>query len=321
MDFNEIGEILSLLETTSSTHQFTGIQLKKKFAYIAIDKEGYIALILKTGEKINYQMSTDLLSLRLGNYCTITTRDKDYSGKCHVLSCRSKEKKLMKIFLMLCITLTEQINEYKNSSELLSFFSSLFQLFKTSPSSNLIKERQGLWGELFVIKQTGNPYIFVNCWHKEVTRKFDFSYKNFRLEVKATNQDERIHYFSHDQLFREDDVEIVISSLVLQDEDSGLSLKDLIEDTRVVINGNTELLLKLEKAVMSAGMNDENELGPVYDETLAKRKLSWYSSKVVPKFDQAEPEGVTSTKYKIDLSSVTKMTDDELEVWLKNWEV
>lgn len=320
MENNTIQWILNNLEELPTHYEFKGIQIHNKLAYIAVDKEGYIALVVNTLDIGNYLFSTDNIKLTLGINCKVSTNESVFEGNCHILSCKSKDKNLQKMFMILSFALVYEMNETRNSDELVSFFHSLQQLFKTTPSINLQKEQQGLWGELFLIKQYYEITNLHFYWHKDPYIKFDFSSAKYKLEVKTTSREERIHPFSHNQLFREDNTEIMIASYILQHDDAGLSLRSLIDYLRQIYINNPQFLMKLEKSVIKAGMLDKNSIGPIFDENLALTNLSFYIASNIPKFNQPEPSGVTGTRYNVDLSTVDKMNEAELLEWLLKWD-
>jgi hypothetical protein len=316
---SEVEQIINFLVNNRRSYQFTGVPILEGLSYIAIDQEGYITLIVKTNERISYSFSTNYISLKLSNYCQIVTADQEYEGYCHMLRCKTHDIELVKMFAMLCLAIGKQITIDKNSERMITFFNGLVQLFKITPAANLSKERQGLWGELFLLKQLPDTFVFIQYWHSENTRKFDFSCGNLRLEVKTTMNKERIHSFSHNQVYREDDIDIAVASVLLQEEDAGLSLQELIQEIKDQVKENPIELLKLEKAIKQAGMSDINESGPIFDYGYARSNLAWYYSINVPKFNQAEPKGVSNTYYKIDLSTALNMSVKEKEQWLLNW--
>jgi hypothetical protein len=310
--------ILAQLKNTQvEGNNYTGISLTKN-TYIAMDHNGLISLIVKTKDKSNSSISTDHLILNIGVSCTINSSNNEYSGKCHILSCKSNDAYLINSFVLLSIALGNEITEYKNTNILYDFFNSLVQLFKMTQASNLETQQQGLWAELFLMKHL-NVVKFCTFWHSEPGRKYDFSTESTKLEVKSTTKYERIHSFSHMQLYRSDNIPVVIASIQLQKDDAGLSLKDLIDLIKKELEGNTELLIKLEKAVAKAGMNNERIDGPSFDESFAQSSLAWFNAAKVPRYNQGEPKGVSNTRYNIDLSNTEETSTEEFNNWFKMW--
>lgn len=303
---------------SEKNYDYFGIQLNE-LVFITIDRNDCVSLLIKTDDKTNYRISTDLISLSLSESCSINVNNNSITARCHVMSCKIESDEVTKTYLGLCKAFAFEITNSKNSEQVLEFFSNLTQLFKITPALDLSLERQGLWGELYLIRQTGEINKFVSFWHNESTRKFDFAKENYRLEVKTTSQDNRIHIFSHNQLYRDDQVKIVIASIKLKYDDAGLSLRELIEDTRAALQGDIKSLYKLEGVVLKAGMIDSYEVGPCFDESYARSQLYWFNSIDVPRFNQFEPEGVSNTKYSVDLTNSPRLSNEEVTEWLNNW--
>lgn len=316
----EVNDLINKLNQLRSAHEFTGLKLNDLPTYIAIDKSGNLALIIPAIKSIEKQhLRTDLVSLRLGVNCTLSI-DGEVSVDRHfnILECVSTDKNLQEMFLVLSVALVIEINDISNAAEILiSYFTSLIQLFKTMPSSNLTNERQGLWGELFILKLTGDILHYAKFWHNDPNRKFDFSAGNRKLEVKTTTGLERVHSFSHQQLYVTDNKQVVIASLLLRPDDTGLSLRELILEVRSALKNDVQLLTKLERAVLSAGMGNLGEPGPIFDENDAKTNIAWFMALDVPKFSIPEPPGVSNTHYRVDLSTALRMEDIEVLKWFE----
>ena len=194
----------------------------------------------------------------------------------------------------------------------------MVRLFAVSPANDLLSERRGLWGELFMMSRVRGFQFWAPFWHGEVIRRFDFSHGRNRLEVKLTTRSERIHYFTHRQIYSSGSEDIFIASIVAGEDDSGLSLRRLILDSRSALVGTPDYI-KLEKAVRHAGMQDSAETGPVIDATEAEVSLAWFRSIHVPHFRVPEPQGVSETRYKVDLSTAPQITEAETDEWLDTW--
>ena len=199
-----------------------------------------------------------------------------------------------------------------------AFFRSMVRLFAVSPARDLATDRQGLWGELFVMKCVRGFLSWAPFWHGEVSRLFDFAAPRRRVEVKTTTGELRVHRFSHRQIHAPDGDEILIASLLLKEDEAGVSLQQLIAECRAALWGST-FFLKLEQAVRHAGMESSSEPGPAFDDTEAQRQLAWFWAEDAPHFRMLEPPGVSETRYKVDLSGAPRLDLDQVEAWLDTW--
>jgi hypothetical protein len=237
----------------------------------------------------------------------------------HMLSCESLDRVEIENFLILIEAfLAHNAGQRVDGDILASFFRSMVRLFSIQRARDLNAERQGLWGELFLMRCTRNFRFWAPFWHSEVTGLFDFSTSEKRLEVKTTTGAQRVHHFSHRQVYTTEGEKIMIASLLLREDDSGLSLRQLIDDCRQALI-DSPYILKAEGAIRHAGMEDPSESGPIFDEVEAQTKLAWFRSTDVPHFRLPEPPGVSETKYKADLTAATCLSQKEVDSWLDTW--
>ena len=113
-------------------------------------------------------------------------------------------------------------------------------------------------------------------WHNELTDVFDFSTMKKRLEVKTSASGQRIHHITHRQVYAMHGEEIVLASLMIKEEQSGLSLRALIDECKTELLGNSHYF-KIEKAARYVGMHDIGEPGPSYSLSSAERFISFFS--------------------------------------------
>ena len=261
-------------------------------------------------------LRTAQLSLAYGQRYTIATPDSpEREGTFDILTCESSEPRDLAAFLSIVDAFSSGGGDGQGIAD---FFRGLARLFAVLPAPDLASERQGLWGELFMMRTVKGFAFWLPFWHGDPLRKFDFSTPGRRVEAKAAQSDERIHHFSHRQLFPVDDEEIVIASLLVRADDSGLSLGSLLAEARALA-GAAHAEMKLEQAVRRAGMNDPTEDGPRFDEHEAVGLIQWFRAEDVPRFTSPEPAGVWGTRYSADLSTATPMSDEEIRVWLAGW--
>jgi hypothetical protein len=260
------------------------------------------------------------VSLQLGQeYIVAPLGEMARNERLHALRCETSDPGDVDTFLVLIEAfLTRHMEEQVDQSTLSAFFRSMARLFSIGSSTDLQGERQGLWGELFVMSRVRGFPFWGRFWHSETTRKFDFSASGKHVEVKTTVGAERIHHFSHRQVYALEGEEIMIASLLLRKEETGLSLRELIKQARDAFLGG-EYYFKLEQAVRQAGMEGLNEPGPAYDAKEADLSLAWYRSTDAPHFRMPEPPGVSQTHYRVDLSTAPRVDSHELFRWIQTW--
>ena len=85
----------------------------------------------------------------------------------------------------------------------------------------------GLIGEILTILSASNSNIAIKFWHSDIDDKFDFSGSKFRLEVKSTVTQTRIHNFSSFQLPGNE--KTYVASLLINKVESGTSFADVFD--------------------------------------------------------------------------------------------
>lgn len=317
-----LSTLLSQLRDRPSGHTFTVVPVAGfQSVLLGADIAGHPVLFVKAEEgTFEPPLRTDRVSLHIGHSYNLAGMEEcPRSELLHALRCEASEPPEVETFLVLLEAFLEHHGAGRvNLQDLKGFFRSLVRLFAVSPAKDLLSERRGLWGELFMMSRVRGFQFWAPFWHSEVSRRFDFSYGPNRLEVKFTTRSERIHYFTHRQIYSSGSEDIFIASIVAGEDDSGLSLRQLIQDSRRDLLGSPDYI-KLEKAVRHAGMEDPAETGPVIDASEAEASIAWFRSIEVPHFRVPEPQGVSETRYKVDLSNSPRIAAADTEAWLGTW--
>ena len=317
-----LAALLSDLRDRPSGHAFTVAPVPGSYGVLlGVDMTGYpVLFVVAEAGALEPPLRTNKLSLHIGqSYSLAGLGDSPSVELLHALRCETSDSADVETFLLLAEAfLARQGAGRVDRYALTSFFRSMVRLFAVTPAKDLQAERRGLWGELFMMSRVQGFRFWAPFWHSEVERRFDFSCGRNRVEVKVTTRPERTHHFSHRQIFAIEDEEIVVASIVATEDDSGLSLRQLIDDCRNALLGTPDYL-KLEKAVRQAGMESSAEPGPVIDAAEAEQNLAWFRSMDIPHFRVPEPPGVTETRYKVDLSTAPRVTATELDAWLRPW--
>lgn len=317
-----MSSLLATLIAQRGDHAFTAIALGSLPCYLAVNSSGHPALVISAGRGGQVPpLETEYLALQLFVEATITELDGTiHEGKFHVLACKKGGQEVLRPFEVIALSLAESLSSPDEAAlELTAAFETLRDLFRSKAADNLLRARTGLWGELFFMRESLGYLTMVNFWHTETGRKFDFSWKNCRLEIKTTSKADRSHSFAHGQLYSSGQSQILVASLVVQPEDAGLSLADIIAEARSALASEPGALLKLEKSLRVAGMSDSIERGPSFDAVHARNHLRFYWSDDVPHFPMEEPPGVSGTTYVASLSTALNVPLSLVRDWLTRW--
>lgn len=231
----------------------------------------------------------------------------------HVLVCKEKNRDKIEAFIRL--TYAFSVGELNNDQFYMpKLFSSIAMLFDKQRQI-AESELQGLFAELYVILYFyRNGHRIDKYWQSRNKMKFDFSIdEKRRLEIKSTLKGTRIHHFKHDQLLSElYDIKVV--SLMLQKNDCGISLKELVDSIRNAFSNNYALLLHLESIVSQVG---ESQLSCYkYDEMFIEKNIKFFDATDIPHFKEKTPEGVFNAEYDCCLDNVQSISQKSIFEWL-----
>ena len=104
----------------------------------------------------------------------------------------------------------------------------------------------GLFGELSYIAASKNSGDLISGWHSTPNSTFDFSYNSARLEVKTSTRPTRVHWLRSTQSLNEPEENLYYLSIYAPEDNSGLTLLDLINQIKQSISG-LEFAQLLEK--------------------------------------------------------------------------
>jgi len=317
-----LSELLSKLKDNPSGHTFTVSPVPDSpDVFLGVDQAGRPWLFVKAKESAHDVplRTAQITFFPAQEYSIFLAESGTHTQILHALRCDASNPADVSNFLVLVEAfLAHSKGKHIDDEDLVGFFRSMVRLFAVVPARDLNAERQGLWGELFFMRQVRGYAFWAPFWHSEITRMFDFSSSHNRVEVKTTIGDQRVHHFSHRQVYALEGEEIIIASVLLREDDAGLTLQELVNECRAALRG-TQYYLKLEKSVRRAGMDDPSIAGPAYDADQTRNSLALFRSTEAPHFRMPEPPGVSETHYKVDLSTAPHLSFEEIESWLSIW--
>ena len=271
-------------------NKWWGVGKNGEIVYGIDSNENNVNSIVQTTKLMKVYIATDFLCKINGKVC---------NKKLSIYVLEHTDERIVKIFIQVCNAFGEDVNE----QILLNTFYDLKELFanKLKPSNI---ELQGMYGELFSMYYLKKNYSLdiAKYYQKEMRRKFDFSISDKKkIEVKTTIKPERIHHFLHQQLDT-DRLDIRIISILLQKDDKGMSLKELICNCKEIFKTNLMIIIYIESMTKNI---DENELNSIaYNECYAKENLRIYNGLDVPKVQEKNIDGVYNIEYDVDFSNV-----------------
>ena len=315
-------EILEKIKSLNKEKLDSGYALfefnPSKGVYFGIDCNNRIALVIEScNEVLNTRIQTTReLKLMFNITSSLKINNLITEKKVHILICNSTKDEDVYAFLMLAQSFI-QCEDYKNYSNICELFLVFVDLFSQDKAVNH-KELQGFYAELYTIL-----YVFEQknldisrFWQSKDKMKFDFSIsENKRIEVKSTVNESRIHHFKHEQLLAElYDIKVV--SMLLRKDDTGLSLKELINKIKYITRNNFNVLLQIEKKIHHVMETELESLK--FDEGYTKFNIRFFESENIPRFPGKTPEQVSQAEYNSNLSGIRDLELEGFVDWIIN---
>jgi len=223
-----------------------------------------------------------------------------------VISFRSEEPGLAEAFCLAADALIAALPDAPSTSEVERAVREFVEVLSSLslPSSRAVA---GLWAELWLLSVAADPRAAVAAWHGDPSDRFDFSFAAHFIEVKATEQKERSHDFSYEQL-RSSEVPVKVVSLKLQRAQGGKSLADLVS---AIQEGLTvELRTKLVKNVFGAigcAVSEASEIR--FDEVFAESNLRVILASRVPVVVVPDRSPISAVRFRVNLDDSSLAAD------------
>ena len=228
-----------------------------------------------------------------------------------VVTCVDSDDLLKDRFFDAAETLLRSLGETPAIGELRRVVAGLIELFRlaSQPPRGTI---QGLWAELWIIAQAGEPEVLLDAWHAEPSDAYDFNSGPERLEIKSTSQRTRKHSFSHRQLQPPAGTRVAIASVFVERSGGGLTIFTLVESLRRRVAG-LGALRRLDYVVASTlGADWRPGVEAAFDAELASESLHFYTVEAVPSLPSDIPPGISDIRYVSDLSGAQALTREEM---------
>lgn len=302
----DIYEMFHRLDAARSRIELSAIPLPgARRDFLAKSEDGAPVFLLSDSSPPDYFPPIELQNVRVDFHqpCSVDTCGSQSEGQFATVSCDARVPELHEIFIHSVAASLQKLPVSANTLDLQACIQSLLRLFQalSKPSGRHVA---GLWGELFVIKSVRRKDLLLSAWHSKINERFDFSWSNGSLEVKATTTGWRRHEFSQQQLCPSVIGRGWVVSLMLQRQNGGLGVVDLAREIEADIYRFPELREKLWECVLSSvGSEFSESLDVRFDVGYAERNMMIIPMAEVPRITDLQDPRISGIKYQADLSS------------------
>lgn len=306
LSHSDLGEGSFRLFPAGEESIFYGIDPERNIIFAIQSLNPRVAPIVQKTQKLRFAFNTR---------CTVHLESEKKETYMHILTCYSRNTDDIEAFIRLTDSFISSYRE--NNYPVSSLFTSLSSLFANNNTGISASQAKGFYAELYAIKYFHENSLDIYAyWQKRERLNFDFSISSRkRLEVKSTTNENRIHHFLHEQLI-DDIYDIYVISILLRNDDRGLSLKSLIDEVREIAGKDFDTLLCIDK--FTRGTQEEDICMIRFDEEYTRSNIRFYNAKVIPKFDSEQPEGVSHTEYNSDLTNIPSTPFEIVRRWIQD---
>lgn len=313
-DVIKIFDSLPRPESRENTLSFSAVQLEGTSHRIGKDSAGWpVLLVGSSSVQKGAPIRLEHLEVQHGAHCRVTNGKHVEEGTYTVIRCIEADAELSHYFLHTVLLLIKLLGPNPTTSEISRTITYLVELFRalTQPPTKSIN---GLWGELFVIRNSRDPKSLMSAWHAVSEEKYDFSSGSQRLEVKSTSQRQRTHHFSLEQLSPPSGCTVVIASVFVERNGGGTSLEELVAEIFMSITDAPDLQERLYRVVgTTLGNSLRQGYSSRFDRELAASSLQFFDGAVIPKIDQnLLPSGISDVHFKADISNCPPLSRTSL---------
>jgi len=295
------------LPLAQSTADLVAVALStQRRDFLAKAVDGSPVFLLHDASPATYFPAIELknISVQFHSTCRVTTTDGTLEGQFAVIACDATVPELHEIFVRCFSAAVEQLPAASTTENLQHCIQTLLDLFRVLglPGS---REVAGLWAELFVMSKCNNVARALRAWHADPFERFDFSWSNGCLEVKAAVKEQRVHEFALEQLQPPISGGGFVASVLLQSMNGGVGVTDLANTIEQQVAVEPQLRQKLWENVAAALGSDFSErLDHRFDPSFAERSLSIYAMGDIPAPEQPGDPRITGVRFRVDISSV-----------------
>ena len=297
----------SELPYATAEASFTAISLStQRKDFLAKASDGAPIFLLHDASQAQYSPSVQFkhLTAQFHATCRVHTDDVDLQGQFALVACDAAVPDLHEIFVRCFGAAIEELPANSGTRELNTCVRKILDLFRalSQPSG---KEVSGLWGELYVIANSGDVAGALAAWHEDPFDRFDFSWGHGCLEVKASTQTARIHHFALEQLMKPTNGSGFVVSLLLQPLSGGLGLLDFANSIEAEIFNFPALKQKLWANLAKAlGDDFSDKLDKRFDITYAERNFILYAMNDIPRPEIPSDPRIMEIRFTADLNFV-----------------
>ena len=282
------------------------------YLYIGVDSEGNPTVLCKSNKpsRSPIRQKTKKLSIECNARVQFEVDGVEEKTVAHIVRCHCDSSKERDVFLELC-TLFEEASVSEDQEDALIEIVNILTSFFANNYEPSERELQGLYAELYTIWAYRMVVNLGRFWQSQQRMTFDFSLTDsIKIEVKSTIKNERKHHFRHEQLM-EDPYKVYILSYLMRRDDEGLSLYDLINMVKPLLEHDPRKLMGIARVEKNTSEERLKEIR--FNENYLSQHKKIFKASDVPRFREHTPDGVSNTEYDCNLDTAPNLDEKVFE--------
>jgi hypothetical protein len=280
---------------------------------VAINDKNFPSILLACSESLQNLNAISLQYLKVNPNLSCTISEDGYKEELvfTVISFQSNDILLQEYFLKISEVLIASLPPNPSDKDILNVIYKYLEVLR-SLSEVPRKSIQGLWAEVFTILESQNIVKMLQYWHYNPNDKFDFDASTFKLEVKSSSNNQRVHTFSMEQLTPAIPIPVFIISILTRTSSTGVSLQALRDRIVDHLEGQITLIQKLDLLIAyTLGSSLQDVLDISFDYDLALESMLCYNSEDIPKISQSDiPPQISDIRFKVNLTDIKSTSFD-----------
>lgn len=265
--------------------------------HLGLSNIGQLCALIEThGRRGGADVQLRNLVVRQGVRCRVRVNgaDDQVLNGCLII-CRSELPALTDLFLRLYADAIGELGANPSPAAVTAWLRRLTNLLSRLEEDSR-RRLQGLWAELLIIKDLGDPLLALRRWRVDPHERFDFLGAGFGLEVKSCRDFDRVHEFALEQLRPPQGLEVWIASMVVRRDPTGSSVLNLLSEVEAQISDLDVRQALRENVFASAGTALEDDEHHLFDVGLARESLRFLDVVAVPSVRGEIPTEVRSVR-------------------------
>jgi Putative PD-(D/E)XK family member, (DUF4420) len=301
--------------------KFAAIRLSQvRSDFLAKDQNGAPIFLLHDESHSTFTPGVTLKTVRVQYHvtCQIDVDGTEHHGQFALISCDEQAPDLFQLFIRCVAAALPKLPSSAQTNDIEDLVRALLDLFRSINAPGR-KDVVGFWAELFTITLARDTVRAVIAWHSDPFERFDFSFAQGVLEVKATQGSLRRHEFALEQLQAPSQNFGLIASFLLQAQSNGAGVMDLAKLIETRLGSNFDLIEKLWSNVVKAlGSDFDEKLDYCFSTAQAEKQLRVIRMQDIPAPAKPIDTRIFNIRFEVDLTdsvgtgsnSISQVFDD-----------